>query len=57
VLDELEIHLVPVLLGGGTRLFDGLPPEHIELQRVRVLQGDGGMVHLRYRVLQPSHHV
>jgi dihydrofolate reductase len=45
LLDELEIHLVPVLLGGGTRLFDGLPPEHIELDRTRVLEGDAGMVH------------
>ena len=51
VLDELEIHLVPVLLGGGVRLFDGLPPEHIELERMRVLEGDGGMVHLHYRVI------
>ena len=41
VLDELEIHLVPVLLGGGRRLFDGLAPEHVELERVRVLTGDG----------------
>ena len=33
VLDEIEIHLVPVLLGQGRRLFDGLPAEHIELER------------------------
>ena len=52
VLDELEIHLVPVLLGGGRRLFEGLAPEHVELERVRVLTGDGGMTHLRYRVLR-----
>jgi dihydrofolate reductase len=50
VLDELEIHLVPVLLGQGRRLFDGLPPEHIELERTRVLEGEGGLVHLHYRV-------
>ncbi len=28
-LDELELHLVPVLLGQGRRLFDNLPAEHI----------------------------
>ena len=41
LLDELEIHLVPVLLGQGRRLFDNLSPEHIELERTRVLEGDG----------------
>ena len=41
VLDELEIDLVPVLLGHGRRLFDNLSPEHIELERTRVLEGDG----------------
>ena len=50
VLDELEIHLVPVLLGQGRRLFEDLAPEHIELERTRVLEGDGGVTHLHYRV-------
>jgi dihydrofolate reductase len=50
VLDELEIHLVPVLLGQGRRLFEGLSPEHIELERIRVLEGEAGVTHLRYRV-------
>jgi len=50
VLDELEIHLVPVLLGAGRRLFDGLPPEHVELERTRVIEGEEGITHLRYRV-------
>jgi dihydrofolate reductase len=49
VLDELQIHLVPVLLGGGRRLFDALPPEHIELEPIRVVEGDD-VTHLRYRV-------
>ncbi|HTN23914.1 MAG TPA: dihydrofolate reductase family protein [Solirubrobacteraceae bacterium] len=49
VLDELEIHLVPVLLGQGRRLFDHLGPEHVELERTRVLEGDG-VTHMHYRV-------
>ena len=50
VLDELEISVVPVLLGQGRRLFDDLAPEHVELERTRVLQGDAGVTHLHYRV-------
>jgi dihydrofolate reductase len=49
LLDELEIHLVPVLFGQGRRLFDNLAPEHIELERTRVLEGNG-VTHLHYRV-------
>ena len=33
-----------------TRLFDHLDPEHIELERIRVLEGEHGVTHLRYRV-------
>jgi dihydrofolate reductase len=50
VLDELEIHLIPVLLGQGRRLFDHLDPEHIELERTRILEGEAGVTHLHYRV-------
>ncbi len=50
VLDELEIHLVPVLLGQGRRLFDHMGPEHVELERTRILEGDGGVNHMHYRV-------
>ncbi|MGD9735324.1 MAG: dihydrofolate reductase family protein [Solirubrobacterales bacterium] len=50
VLDELELHVVPVLFGRGRRLFDGLPAEQIELERVRVLAGERGVTHVRYRV-------
>jgi len=45
-LDELRIHLVPVLLGEGKRLFEG---QGIELEPVEVLDGSG-VTHLRYRV-------
>ncbi len=50
-LDELHIHLVPVLLGQGRRLFEDMPPEHIELEPTRVFGGPG-VHHLRYRVRQ-----
>jgi dihydrofolate reductase len=49
VLDELQIHLVPVLLGAGRRLFESLDPEQIELEPIRIVEGDG-VIHLRYRV-------
>jgi dihydrofolate reductase len=49
VLDELQIHLIPVLLGQGRRLFDNLPPDHIELELLRAVDGPG-VQHLRYRV-------
>ena len=50
LLDELEIHLIPVLLGDGRRLFEHLGIERRELERIRVLEGEGGVTHLRYRV-------
>ena len=50
LLDELEISLVPVLFGEGRRLFEHLGTDQRELERIRVLEGDGGVVHLRYRV-------
>jgi dihydrofolate reductase len=49
VLDELQIHLIPVLLGEGRRLFEHLGADHIELEPIRVLDGPG-VTHLRYRV-------
>jgi dihydrofolate reductase len=49
VLDEMEISLVPVLLGGGRRLFDSLGPGHIELDLVRRVEGRD-VTHLRYEV-------
>jgi dihydrofolate reductase len=50
VLDELELHVIPVLFGQGRRLFEGLAPEQIELERTRILEGEAGVTHLHYRV-------
>jgi dihydrofolate reductase len=45
-LDELQIHVAPVLLGGGVRLFEN---EHAEIELVRVVESPV-VTHLRYRV-------
>jgi dihydrofolate reductase len=49
VLDELQIHLIPVLLGQGRPLFDHLDPDHTGLELNRVIDAPGA-THLRYRV-------
>jgi dihydrofolate reductase len=49
VLDELQIHLIPVLLGEGRRLFEHLGADHIELEPIRMVDAPG-VTHLRYRV-------
>ena len=49
MLDELEIHLVPVLLGDGRRLSEHLGVQQRELDRTRVLEGAGGLTHLHHR--------
>ena len=51
LLDEIQIHLVPLLLGGGVRLFDHLGVEQIELETIRVVDAPG-VTHLRYRVVR-----
>jgi dihydrofolate reductase len=48
VLDELQIHQVPVLFGGGRRLFE-LLPARIELEIVRVIDTPEA-THIRYAV-------
>ena len=50
VLDELQIHQIPVLFGSGRRLFDVLP-SRVELEVVRVIDTPDA-THIRYRVLR-----
>jgi dihydrofolate reductase len=49
-LDEIELHVIPVLFGQGRRLFDGLAAKQIELERTRILEGENGVTHMHYRV-------
>ncbi|SDZ80866.1 Dihydrofolate reductase [Thalassobacillus cyri] len=51
LVDEILIHLVPVLLGKGIRLFDSLGPEKIHLEKVDVTEASD-VTHLRYRILK-----
>ena len=58
-LDEMDLHVVPVLLGRGRRLFDHLPGDHIELELTRRLTARDvdpahQVLHVRYRVQRPE---
>jgi dihydrofolate reductase len=51
LLDEMQIHLVPVLLGDGARLFDHIGIGQIELVKTRAIDSPG-VSHLRFRVIK-----
>lgn len=51
MVDELQIHLAPVLLGDGVRLFDGIDPDAVELEVTRVIDSPR-VTHLKYRVVK-----
>jgi dihydrofolate reductase len=53
LLDELQIHVAPVLLGEGARLFDDLGQQQIELEVTSVVQSPA-VAHLRYLVAKPE---
>jgi dihydrofolate reductase len=50
LLDELELHVVPVLLGDGARIFDNLRDAVVQLEQVRAVEAPG-VTHLKYRVV------
>ena len=50
LVDEIRIHLIDVLLGGGRRLFDQLP-QRVELEQTSVGEA-GGVTHVEYRVVR-----
>jgi len=51
LLDEIEIHLIPVLLAGGVRLLDHIGDDPVELERLEVVDAPG-VTHLHYRVVR-----
>ena len=51
LIDEVSIHLVPVLFGSGTRLFEGLDNEHLSLEILEVIQ-IAEAIHMRFRVVK-----
>ena len=53
LLDELSIHLIPVLFGSGTRMFDHLDDRHVELEPGETIQTPAA-THLRYRVVRKT---
>ena len=48
LLDELELHIVPVLLGGGASPFEGLGDADVQLEQVRVVEAPG-VTHVKYK--------
>ena len=51
ILDELQIHVAPLLLGDGVRLFDNLGAEAPSLEVARVIESPA-VTHIRYRVVK-----
>jgi dihydrofolate reductase len=50
LVDELELHVVPIVLGGGARLFDGVSSD-LKLEPLRTVEAPG-VTHLKYRVVK-----
>ena len=51
LIDEMQLHVVPLLLGAGARLFDNLEDANVELECTSVIDAPG-VTHLTYRVVK-----
>jgi dihydrofolate reductase len=51
LLDQIDVHLVPVFLGEGLRVFDDAALSGVTLEQVRVVEAPG-VTHLRFRVVR-----
>jgi dihydrofolate reductase len=49
LIDELQVHMVPIFLGGGVRLFEGLGPE-VKLKSTEVVAASPTVTHFRFEV-------
>jgi pimeloyl-ACP methyl ester carboxylesterase len=56
LLDEMQIHLIPLLLGNGIRLFDDLDSEGIELRKTGSIETPGA-THFRFEVVKTSNNI
>ena len=52
LVDEVELHVTPILLGGGARLFEGVGPD-LKLEQIRTVEAPG-VTHLKYRVVSEA---
>jgi dihydrofolate reductase len=56
LVDEIRLHMVPVLFGAGSRLFEHLGPEAIELEPIELIASPRA-THLRFRVMKSDEHL
>jgi len=51
LVDELQIDIMPVLLCGGLRLFEGIDVEQFQLERLTAMELPSGRTHLKFRLI------
>ncbi len=51
LVDEISVHLIPVLFGSGTRMFEQFTAEHVQLEPLEVVETPVA-AHLRFRILK-----